>query len=103
MRGGMACFADALRLAHCVRPGTTTDLCTAVPCLPCTPAFTPALLDNEALEAQLCTVPGLPGNAVCLVFEPVLWPSRGQDLPQPLLGIPGSCIHNIFVPETVSP
>lgn len=54
-------------------------------CISCVPEVTPAVPYNGALESKLCIVPGLPGNAVYLVLEPVVWLSTGQLVPQPLL------------------
>lgn len=72
-------------------------------CIACVPEVTPAVPSNGALEPKLCIVPGLPRNAICLVLEPIVWLSTGQLVPQPFLGLPGSCINNIFASKTLTP
>ena len=58
-------------------------------CTSCTPEVTAAVPYSGALESKLCIVSGSPRNAVYLVLGPTA--RSTQLVPQPLVGLPGSC------------
>ena len=62
------------RPAHCARSWAASTCFDWAPCVPILyPEVTAAAAYNGALEPKLCTVPGLPGNAVYLILGPTVW------------------------------
>lgn len=63
-------ICDGPRLAYCARSRAIATLFDQAPPVSCIPEVAAAVPYNGALESKLCTVPGLPGKAIYLVFEP---------------------------------